>query len=195
MPAISRPLEMARTIIKACLAGGDTAVDATAGNGRDTAFLARLVGPGGKVWAFDIQQQALARTAELLQQEKLAAQVTLVNSGHENLDRYVGDNLGAVMFNLGYLPGGDHFIVTHPSTTLTALKLALQKLRPGGVVTLVIYSGHSGGKEEEETLLSYSAGLEQSAFTVLHYHMLNQVNDPPSLLAIEKKTMGKEGGH
>ncbi|MEW5921259.1 MAG: class I SAM-dependent methyltransferase [Bacillota bacterium] len=186
MGAICRSLDMARKIIAACLSTGDTAVDATVGNGRDTVFLARLVGGEGKVWAFDIQQQALAAAARLLEQEKLTPRVTLVHSGHECLARYAGDNLGAVMFNLGYLPGGDHSIVTRPSTTLIALETALQKLRPGGVATLIIYRGHEGGKEEEEALLSYCSGLDQTRFTVLHYCMLNQVNDPPSLLAIER---------
>ncbi len=186
MSTIFRPLEMARSLLSACLAEGDTAVDATAGNGRDTVFLARLVGASGKVWAFDIQQQALANTARMLELEKLSNRVTLVGSGHENLAHYVGDNLGAAMFNLGYLPGGDHSIITRPSTTLIALEIALKNLRPGGMATLIIYSGHTGGKEEEDTLLNYAAYLDQSKFTVLHYRMFNQVNEPPSLLAIEK---------
>jgi predicted methyltransferase len=186
LPAICRPLEMARALLEACLKAGDTAVDATAGNGQDTVFLAHLVGASGKVWAFDIQQQALANTARLLELEKLSQRVTLVESGHEKLAHYVGDNLGAAMFNLGYLPGGDHSIITRASTTLIALEMALQKLRPGGMATLVSYSGHSGGKEEADALLHYAATLDQAAFTVLHYRMLNQVNEPPTLLAIEK---------
>lgn len=183
---ICRSLDMARQIISSCLGPGDTAVDATVGNGRDTVFLARLVGERGKVWAFDIQQQALAAAATLLAKEKLASRVELLHSGHEELARFAGDKLGAVMFNLGYLPGGDHSIVTRPSTTLFALQAALPKLRPGGVITIVIYSGHEGGKEEERSLLSYCSGLDQEQFTVLHYRMLNQANEPPSLLAIER---------
>ncbi len=186
MPITSRPLEMARLMVSACLNAGDPAVDATAGNGRDTVFLARLVGASGKVWAFDIQKRALANTARLLELENLSHRVTLVESSHEELAHYVSDNLGAVMFNLGYLPGGDHSIITRPSTTLIALEMALNKLRPGGMATLVIYSGHTGGKEEEDALLHYAANLDQSEFIVLHYRMLNQVNAPPSLLAIEK---------
>ena len=186
MPTTSRPLEMARLLVSAILAEGDIAVDATAGNGRDTVFLARLVGASGKVWAFDIQGQALANTASLLELENLNNRVTLVESGHEKLAHYVVDNLGAVMFNLGYLPGGDHSIITRPSTTLIALEMALKKIRPGGMVTLVIYSGHAGGKTEEDALLHYASNLDQSEFMVLHYRMLNQVNDPPSLLVIEK---------
>lgn len=189
MPIIHRPLEMAATLIKACLREGDNAVDATAGNGKDTVFLARLVGPAGRVWSFDIQEQALSNTAKLLQEEELEQRVALIRDGHENLARHAGDNLGAVMFNLGYLPGGDHSIVTRPSSTLAALKEALPRLRPGGMVTMVIYRGHSGGPEEEEALLNYCATLDQQKYTVLHYRILNQVNEPPSLLAIEKKDL------
>ena len=45
---------------------GETVVDATAGNGNDTQFLAELVGENGHVLAFDIQQAALDSTAERL---------------------------------------------------------------------------------------------------------------------------------
>ena len=186
MPVICRPLRMARTMVMNCLTAGDKAVDATAGNGRDTVFLARLVGASGKVWAFDIQKCALINTARLLESENLKSHVSLVEDGHEHLTHHVEDNLGAVMFNLGYLPGGDHRVITRPSTTLIALEAALKSLRQGGIVTLIIYSGHPGGKEEEDALLQYAASLEQTKFTVLHYRMLNQINNPPSLLAIEK---------
>ncbi len=186
MGVIHRSLDMAKQIVSVVLKPGDTAVDATVGNGRDTVFLARLVGERGRVWAFDIQQQALAAAAKLLEKEGLASRVTLIHRGHEDLARYVDDNVGAVMFNLGYLPGGDRSLVTRPDTTLLALEAALLKLRPGGVVTVVIYRGHSGGKEEEESLLGFCSKLNQASYTVMHYRMLNQINDPPSLLAIEK---------
>ena len=41
---------------------GETVVDATAGNGHDTIFLSRLVGPSGRVIAFDIDPQARIET-------------------------------------------------------------------------------------------------------------------------------------
>lgn len=51
---------------------GAVAIDATAGGGVDTLFLARTVGPGGHVYAFDVQQAALDRTRERLAAEASA---------------------------------------------------------------------------------------------------------------------------
>ena len=107
---------------------GDRAVDATAGNGWDTLFLARLVGPDGRVYAFDIQQAALDETAALLRKNKLLERVDLIHAGHEAMASYVKEPVAAVMFNLGYLPGGDHSIVTRPESTLRGLAAALQLL-------------------------------------------------------------------
>ncbi|NLJ56635.1 MAG: hypothetical protein GX334_06260 [Firmicutes bacterium] len=188
MAVIKKPLKMARAYVAACVAGGELAVDATAGNGYDTLFLARLVGANGKVMAFDIQKKAIENTCRRLKAAKMLSRVTLVPDGHENMVHYIHQPVAAVMFNLGYLPGGDHLLVTRPKTTLAALGAGLQLLRPGGVVTIVCYTGHQGGPEEKAALLGCLSGLEQKQFTVLHYTLLNQVNEPPSLLVIEKRT-------
>jgi SAM-dependent methyltransferase len=127
---------------------GDLAVDATAGNGHDTAFLAELVGPGGRVWAFDVQRCAIDATAARLVALGLGARVELICGGHETVAEFAPSGLGVVMFNLGYLPGGDHALVTRPETTVRALSAALRLLRPGGVLTCVVYPGHPGGTEE-----------------------------------------------
>ncbi|NMA03525.1 MAG: SAM-dependent methyltransferase, partial [Clostridiales bacterium] len=50
---------------------GDVVVDATMGNGNDTLFLARCVGPNGSVFSFDIQQIALDRTLKNLTDNEL----------------------------------------------------------------------------------------------------------------------------
>lgn len=185
---ISKALEMARKYISACVQEGDFVIDATAGNGYDTLFLARLVGDKGKVISFDIQLEAINNTRQRLTAEKLLHRVDLIHSGHEQIDKYVDINLeiSAAMFNLGYLPGGDHNIITKPDTTLKALRSCLVRLKKGGIVTIVIYTGHKGGKEEKTSLLKFCSRLDQKIFTVLHYHIINQVNEPPSLIVIEK---------
>lgn len=109
-----RITEIAQKQVAEVLREGDRAVDATAGNGWDTLFLARLVGPDGRVYAFDIQQAALDETAALLRKNKLLERVDLIHAGHEAMASYVKEPVAAVMFNLGYLPGGDHSIVTRP---------------------------------------------------------------------------------
>jgi len=161
-------------------------VDATAGNGWDTLFLARLVGPDGRVYAFDIQQAALDETAALLRKNKLLERVDLIHAGHEAMASYVKEPVAAVMFNLGYLPGGDHSIVTRPESTLRGLAAALQLLKPGGLATLVLYPGHAEGKKEKEALLEYCCGLDASTFGVVHARLLNREKPPPELLLVKK---------
>ena len=51
-----------------------------------------------------------------------------------------------VAFNLGYLPGGDKGIITISKTTLLALEAAKKMLIPGGLISLVVYVGHPGGR-------------------------------------------------
>ena len=96
-----RALDLAHHLISRRVHPGALVADATAGNGHDTLMLARLVGPGGRVYAFDIQEKALCRTRELLAREGMAERVTLVLDGHENMGRHIDGKLAAVMFNLG----------------------------------------------------------------------------------------------
>ena len=130
---------------------GDLAIDATAGNGRDVAFLAEHVGSSGMVYAFDLQKDAIEATRKLLSEKELE-NVELHQCGHERMDeRLPLEILGqvtAVTFNLGYLPGGDKSIVTQTPTTLLALRAAIDMLRPGGLLAVVAYRGHPGGSEE-----------------------------------------------
>ncbi len=186
MPLLKKSLEKAREYIVSSVNEGDLAVDATAGNGHDTVLLAELVGKRGRVISFDIQEEAIAATRKRLRDNNLLERVELLHEGHENLLRHVKGEVAAVMFNLGYLPGGDHSIITRKETTIEALNAVLTVLRRGGIITVVVYTGHQGGKEEGDALLDYCSGLEQGKYTVLYYQFLNQSNEPPSLLVIEK---------
>jgi hypothetical protein len=56
--------------------------------------------------------------------------------------------IGAIMFNLGYLPNGDHAITTRLDSTIPAIEAAYQLLRPAGIMTIIAYPGHPGGREE-----------------------------------------------
>lgn len=166
---------------------GRTAVDATAGNGYDTLFLAEAVGNSGKVYAFDIQEEALRNTEARLQKHNLWKRVKLIHDSHENMGKYIPGQVAVVMFNLGYLPGGDRSIVTRPHTTLAALSVSLNLLEKGGVVTIVVYTGHSGGQEEAQALNRFLENLDQKKYTAVSYKLINQTNNPPFLLAIEKE--------
>ncbi len=187
MAVLVKSLDFAHQLVRQVLGPGEQAVDATAGNGHDTVFLAKLVWEEGRVWAFDIQEQAIKRVQERLEEEGLSSRVSLLNRGHEEMDAYVQGLVGAIMFNLGYLPGGDRSIITQPATTLAAVERGLELLRPGGLLTLVVYTGHPGGAQEGEAVLDYCSRLHQRDYRVLHYHFLNQRNNPPFLVAIEKE--------
>ena len=187
MKILKRPLLLARELIKTSVSHGDAVIDATAGNGHDTLFLAGLVGEQGKVYAFDLREEAISITRERLNQAQLLSRVNLICAGHENISTYVHVNISAAMFNLGYLPGSDHLFITRPETTLAALSGCLAKVNPGGIITLVLYSGHTGGDDEKKAVVDFCRQLPQDIFAVSLYEMINWANHPPALLAVEKK--------
>lgn len=159
-----RPLtQLAQERIAEHLKSGDIVIDATAGNGHDTLFLAQQIGPQGRVFAFDIQQDALNRTAERLAQAGAAHQVTLLHTGHQHLAKQVPADahgkIKAVMFNLGYLPGSDKAITTRGEQSSSALRAAAGLLAPGGLISVLAYRGHAGGREETESIESVLAEL------------------------------------
>ncbi|BAH06009.1 class I SAM-dependent methyltransferase [Clostridium kluyveri] len=166
---------------------GDIAVDATMGNGNDTVFLAEIVGQSGKVYAFDIQQDAIKNTQKKIAYKNLFKYVKLINDGHENMDNYISEKVKLVIFNLGYLPKGEHSITTRADTTLIALKKALNLIDKNGVVILVVYYGHEQGKFEKMSLERYVKTLHQKKYNVVKINFINQINSPPMLIIIEKR--------
>lgn len=147
-----RLTDLAHQQVAAVAGTGDEVVDATSGNGHDTLELARLVGETGRVYAFDIQQAAIDQTRRRLSRYGLLQRVTLQLCGHEHLlERLPPEsrgNIAAVMFNLGYLPGGDKKRITRAATTIRGMEQATRCLRPGGVLTVIAYPGHPGGSDE-----------------------------------------------
>ncbi len=179
-------VSLAHFFLRERLKPGDRVADATCGNGRDTLLLAQLVGEGGRIWAFDLQEEALDATRELLAAHGVLDRVELVRAGHELLAEVVAGPLTAVVFNLGYLPGGNKEVITRPATTLPALAAALDLLAPGGLLLVVIYTGHDGASEEEEAVTSWVAGLDPRAFNVWASRQLNRSAAAPYLVLVEK---------
>lgn len=167
---------------------GDIVVDATMGNGYDTKYLAEAVGDTGMVYAFDIQESAIDSTKQLLDKNGLYGNAKLILDGHENILNHIDalDKVSCVIFNLGYLPKGDHSLVTKPETTLKAMEGSLKLIKPNGVVCIAIYTGHDGGEEEQSAVFEFAKNLSQSKFSVLETKFVNQVNSPPQLIMIEK---------
>jgi SAM-dependent methyltransferase len=186
MESLRGAVVLSHLFLKARVQPGDRVADATCGNGHDTLFLARLVGEGGKVWAFDIQEEALTNTRMLLEEAGCPGQVELVASGHERFAEIVGEPLRAAVFNLGYLPGGDKSVVTRPDETIAALEQAAGLLMPGGVITVCIYTGHPGGAEEGEAVEKWAAALPPAEFNVWLGRQINRPSSAPYLLLVEK---------
>jgi hypothetical protein len=180
-------VELAKALVTAVVRPGDTVVDATVGNGYDTVFLAEQVGPNGMVYGFDIQQEPLDWTRELLVGRGMAERCRLICDGHERMDHYVKNQVRAVMFNLGYLPGKDRHIKTSADTTLMAVKKALELLDVGGIITIAAYPGHLEGRQELDLLLQYFTNQRSTAVLCIKAETINRANNPPVLIAIEKR--------
>ena len=166
---------------------GAVAVDATMGNGFDTLFLCRKVGKEGRVYAFDIQDTALKETEALLKKAEIGSVARLIRDGHENMALYVKEEIQCVLFNLGYLPKGDHRIVTQKETTVKALETAVSLLAPGGAVFLALYWGHPGGEEEKSAVESFAQDLPSSLWSVSETCFPNK-KKAPLMMVIQKKT-------
>lgn len=165
---------------------GDTVVDATMGNGKDTLFLCDLVGSSGHVYAFDVQAEAVERTRERVREAGFEARTTLLLAGHETMAAHVKGPVQAVMFNLGWLPGAEHMVTTRTETTIKAVSAALDLIAPGGIVTVCVYPGHEEGTRELEAMKAYVSALSVRAFNVLHHHFANASPQTPQLFLIQR---------
>ena len=158
--------EQAQTLMQERILPGDIVIDATAGNGHDTLLLAKLVGETGQVFAFDNQEDAIESTQARLTQAELQRRVILLCQGHEQMAQHIPKSLNgkikAVIFNLGYLPGGDKSHTTQTSSTLLALTQAFELLMPGGMLSIMAYPGHPGGRAEAEALKQWATTLVQA---------------------------------
>ena len=185
---MKKPLEMAHDFLAQVITKDDVVVDATMGNGHDTLFLAKLA---KQVYAFDIQEQALEKTSQRLQEAGLT-NAELILQGHETVDQFVKE-VKAAIFNLGYLPSADKSIITQPQTTLDALDKLCHMLVKGGRIAIMIYYGHEGGDIERDAVLDFVSQLPQQEYTATIYRTLNQINNPPFLVMIEKLERYRHG--
>lgn len=183
-------LTFSKRLLAQTLGPGSLAVDATAGNGHDAVFLAGLVGQAGVVHCFDIQAEALERTRALLVAAGLVQAARFHAVGHERLLEALPEahhgRIGAVVFNLGYRPGGDPTVATRPETTLAALGAALRVLGPAGAVSVVCYTGHAGGRDEARAVEAFCQGLDFTAWRAARYELVNKPGAAIRLFFIEK---------
>lgn len=184
-----RLTEKVHHILTNHLKEGDRAIDATAGNGYDTLFLAKQVGTFGKVIAIDIQDCAIQSTQEKLDSAGLIDRVRLVTDDHATALRYlIASNVGkiaAITFNLGYLPCGDKSIQTNAESTGKALAATTQLLSPGGCLCVTAYRGHIGAKTEAEAVEAFMRKFQKKGHAVECYEPESS-NSPPILWVLRK---------
>ena len=188
-------LKSARYIAADCLRRfllpGDKAIDATMGNGHDTLFLCDLVGDTGCVYGFDIQPQAVENTRLRLEEAGMLERAKLFCAGHEHMEDYVTPPVQAVMFNLGWLPGGDKGITTQWQTTRIAVTQALRLLGDGGICVICVYPGHAEGDHERVELTALLSALRPQDFNVLHHCFINAGPGAPECFIIQKQLGAK----
>lgn len=186
MIAVNGIVEASHIFVARHVRQGDICIDATAGNGHDSLFLAGLVGDSGLVHIFDIQEKALANTRVNLAEQGFSARARLYLNNHRDIPELVSGPVRAVMFNLGYLPGGDKGIITSGKDSVAALAGCLDLLDGGGIITAVTYSGHPGGEEEEEAVASWFSALDARGYSSSCLQLINK-NKPPKLWMAVKK--------
>ncbi|WP_379132685.1 class I SAM-dependent methyltransferase [Paenibacillus sp. sgz500958] len=190
-------LSFAHKLVAERLGQGERAIDATVGTGADTLYLARTVGRRGDVYGFDIQAAALelaeARFKAAVEEKAEALPpITLLLENHAEMARVVPPSwvgtVGAVMFNLGYLPAGnaDKSIITETASSIVAIEAALSLLRPGGIVTAVLYPGHQGGDTEAAAVEAWASAIPTHLAQSIVYRQL-QRQESPYVIALEKK--------
>lgn len=175
--------DIAHRLLTERLKPGDIAIDATCGNGFDTVFLAKVVGPNGTVHAYDIQSIAIENT------KKLARKLGLTNiiyhlASHETIDL---PKIDGVIFNLGYLPNGDKTITTDAFVVLKTLQKLITMMDQNQTmfIVLVLYPGHEEGKKESLILEDFLSRLD-SIYLVSKIVHFNQ-NNAPYIMTIEHK--------
>lgn len=181
-------LGLAHRFIAEKVKRGAFCIDATCGRGRDTAFLCSLCGESGKVLAFDIQEEAVKSTKALLEKEGHANAEVILDC-HSHMDAYAkAGTVDAIMFNFGWLPGGDHAKFSQPETSIRAIEKGLALLKTGGVMSLCIYYGKETGFAERDAILSYLKTVDPSVFTVITAQFTNRKGEVPIPVFLLKKT-------
>jgi predicted methyltransferase len=167
---------------------GDTVIDATAGNGHDTVFLAECVGASGKVLAFDVQAAAILASSKRVAEQGHEKVVHFHPCSHDRMGEFAAPcTISAIMFNLGYLPGEDHQITTRTCETIRALESAETLLENGGCVSIVCYPGHEAGAEEAQAVEGWLSTKTKDGWRVANYSILGTKRPAPFLLLARKE--------
>jgi hypothetical protein len=184
-------LDLAHQYWERLVKPGDLVIDATCGNGQDTLKLAQLAisSHAGQVYACDIQPQAIEQSRDYLTKHLSTQQLLRLEwrlGCHSTFPSEIPPNsVKLIVYNLGYLPGGDKNRTTQTQTSLESLFQAQQLIIPGGAISLTCYPGHAEGSLEEEAILRYASHLPPHEWNCCHHRWLNREKSP-SLLLLQK---------
>lgn len=184
-----RLTELAHDVWRTGFVGpGDTVVDATCGNGHDTAFLAQQIGPSGRLVAIDIQPAAIestrSRVEEAIPNVDERPVIEYVLGSHSDIQQHVGSNVASLIcWNTGFLPNAsDKTIKTEIDSTIAGLEGSLEALCDGGLVSMLCYTGHEGGMEEYEAIREFASGLSSAHWKTSEFRLLNSPTAPVMVL-------------
>lgn len=178
--------KIAHQYLQSVLRSGDLAIDATAGNGHDSAACAACIHPGGQLHYIDCQASAIAATEQRLAHiPSLQCRLAPYLGDHAevlaSLHAHYAGQAKAIIFNLGYLPGSDKSIQTQPHSTLHALNAAQQLLHPKGLLLVTAYRGHPGGQEEANCVGQWMQEATQTGGNARCHSPKNTRATPPQL--------------
>ena len=184
--SLTNMLSMAKRLLDISIRENGVYADFTMGKGGDVLYIKKSC-PSAKIYAFDIQSEAVQITKKRLQDEKCFDEnIILINDSHANLRNYISEELDGAIFNLGYLPGSDKSVTTQTDSTFACLTAALDILKPGGVIVVSVYPGHEEGVHEGDKILEFAANLEKKEYDCL-YHRLINIPEAPFIVAFQKK--------
>lgn len=180
-------LSISHHFLREMVVPGQFLIDATAGNGGDAQYLCELLQGRGRLMAFDIQQEAVRRTRERLEQAGYGNIAEVICCGHEHMGEYAApESVDGIVFNFGWLPGGDHDIFTKKESSVAAIRVGLELLKPGGFMSLCVYYGRNNGYAERDAILELMEQVDSRKYTVLKLDFPNRRNDPPFPIFIIK---------
>ena len=177
--------------------------------------LASIEGKPHGVFAFDVQPAAVEATRARLDAAGLTGRVSLLLENHARLAEAlagpaaypaslvwpegaspfltVGSTTPAPlpiavgMYNLGFLPRSDKYVITVTETTIASLQSAAKLLAPHGLLAIHAYGGHPGGLEELTAVDDWCAALPFDEWTVAKYEFHNKTRNPEALFLAEKR--------
>ena len=157
-------------------------VDATCGNGHDSLFLSSF--EDIQLHCIDIQEQAIEQTKKRLKIKKKNIHFYL--RSHEDLS-FIDKPIDLITYNLGYLPGSNKKIITTPETTLKSLKSAISKLSPIGMISIMVYKGHTGAGAEQTAIKDFIQNLDSNFHVNLNINHLKPTS--PDIFIITRLNM------